>query len=113
MMVNELYLTIFYRPSMTKVESFFSKIEKNHLVLAYQQQDSLEKIDEMTSLVSSSLSQYGPHILGTYLKGAVLHSELMEFFGLLINGEWQARALPRGILSNSMATVRPFFGAIA
>ncbi|EJT4224709.1 VirB4 family type IV secretion/conjugal transfer ATPase [Vibrio alginolyticus] len=113
MMVNELYLTIVYRPTATKALGFFSKMEKNKEVLRHQQEEAIEKLDEIVSIAVSSLNRYAPRILSTYLRNDILHSEALEFLDFLVNGDWMPRALPRKVLSECMARVRPFFGADA
>lgn len=113
MMVNELYLTIIYRPAVTQVLGLFSKLEKDPDVLAHQDREAIEKLNEIVSITISALNRYGPRRLGTYLKNDLLHSELLEFLDFLVNGEWTPRALPRTPLSACLARVRPFFGAEA
>lgn len=113
MMVNELYLTILYRPSASKTLGFFSRMEKNKEILAHQQKEAIEKLTEIVSIATSSLSIYGPRVLGTYLRNDILHSEVLEFLDFLVNGDWTPRALPRKVLSECMARNRPFFGADA
>nr|WP_067297065.1 VirB4 family type IV secretion/conjugal transfer ATPase [Marinobacterium profundum] len=113
MMVNELYLTIIYRPSANKALGFFSSLEKNKEVLNYQQAEAIEKLDEIVSNAVSSLSRYHPRILSTYMRHNRLHSEILEFLDFLVNGDWMPRALPRKPLADCMARVRPFFGADA
>lgn len=113
MMVNELYLSIVYRPTATKALGFFSKMEKNKEVLSQQQFEAIEKLDEVTAIAVSSLNRYGPRILGTYQRNSILHSEILEFLDFLVNGDWMPRALPRKALSECMARIRPFFGADA
>ncbi len=113
MMVNELYLTIVYRPTATKVMGFFSKMEKNKEVLSQQQFEAIEKLDEIVSITTSSLNRYGPRVLSTYMRNDIIHSEVLEFLDFLVNGDWMPRALPRKVLSECMARMRPFFGADA
>ncbi len=60
----------------------------------------------------AALERYDPEALGVYrLEGkALLFSSLLEFHGLLVNGEWQRMPLPRSPLNEVLATSRPFFG---
>lgn len=111
MMVNELYLTIIYRPASTQTLGFFSKFEKNKDVLMHQQADAIQKIDEVVSNTLSSLERYSPRVLGTYMRNTHLHSEILEFLDFLVNGDWTPRALPRKPLFECIARSRPFFGA--
>lgn len=113
MMVNELYLSIVYRPTATKAMGFFSKMEKNKAILNQQQFEAIEKLDEIVSIAASSLNRYGPRVLSTYMRNGILHSEALEFLDFLVNGDWMPRALPRKVLSECMARMRPFFGADA
>lgn len=113
MMVNELYVTILYRPGTTKADRFFQKLEKDPKAIRQQQLEAIEKLTETTALITSSLSNYGPRILGTYERKGQLHSEVMEFLSFLINGEWYPRVLPRRDLSQALPFNRPFFGADA
>ena len=110
MMVNELYLTVIYRPSFFKA-GFFSTLERNLEVVKGQQQESIEALMEVVSIVQSSLIQYSPRLLGTYLRNEILHSEILEFFDLLINGDSVPRALPKKTLDTCLARNRVFFGS--
>lgn len=113
LMINELYLTVLYRPVSSKALGFFSKLEKNIDVINAQQEEALIKIDELTSIVKTSLTIYNPKILGTYLKNDIIHSEVLEFLDFLINGFWSDRALPKKILNQCLGRNRIFFGADA
>jgi type IV secretion system protein VirB4 len=61
----------------------------------------------------ASLARYEPQILGTYRAENVWCSSLLEYLGLLINGEWQRTPLPRGPLNEALACTRLFFGTEA
>lgn len=113
MMVNELYLTIIYRPATTRVLGLFSRLEKDPSVLNQQQDEAIEKLDELVSVVTSSLNSYGPRVLGTYIHLGRLHSEVLEFLDFLVNGDRTPRALPRQKIADCLARNRPFFGADA
>lgn len=113
LMVNELYLSIMYRPAANAALGLFAKMEKNSDVIRRQQQEAIEKLNEVVSIVISSLNSYGPRVLGTYVRNSVLHSEIIEFFDFLVNGTWTPRALPKKVLADCIARSRPFFGADA
>jgi len=110
MMINELYLTIIYRPPSASL-SFLNKLEKNTKVLREQENDAIEELTKITSIAKSSLTLYSPFILGTYFRKDILHSEILEFFDLLINGNSTPRALPKTSLDKCLARNRVFFGA--
>jgi type IV secretion system protein VirB4 len=54
MMVNELYLTIIYRPAASQALGFFSRMEKNPAVLNQQQDEAIEKLNELVSVVTGT-----------------------------------------------------------
>ncbi len=113
LMVNELYLALVFRPAAGAVTGLLAKglarAQKN--APEYELSDALEACEKLSQTVSASLNRYDPEILGTYLAGATWCSSLLEYLGLLVNGEWQRVALPRGPLSFALASTRLFFGA--
>src|SRR5206468_3496372 len=52
-----------------------------------------------------------PEVLGVYLHGGRRYSSLLEFFALLVNGEFQRVPLPRAPIANLLATTRLLFGS--
>jgi type IV secretion system protein VirB4 len=114
MMVNELYLTIIYRPqTVTKRFSCLRKMESQETLLQ-EQKESIEKLRKIVKIIFSGISTYGPKLLGTYQKDGILHSEVVEFLSSLANGnEWVPRALPHQPLNESLAYNRIYFGADA
>lgn len=112
MFVNELYLTIVMRPTFMN-RRFFQRFESNVVTLRAQQEESLEKIHALSSMMLNSMKQYGARLLGTYTKDGVLHSELLELFSFIVNGngKWKPRALPRRDLAYELPFNRIFFGA--
>ncbi len=108
MMVNELFLTILYRPIKEKGSRAFSKKsreEKREILL-----DHLDFINDITSTVLASLGAYTPHLLETYEEKGILYSEALELLGMLVNGEWQRFPVTRNPIADVLATSRPFFG---
>lgn len=111
MMVNELYITVILRPHQNKAAGFFSRLERpNKLALAEAQQQLLEQINDVISMIKSALKKYDAEILTTYEHNGVLYSEPLEFLSYLVNGEWQPVPVPRQELSNALPTSRIFFG---
>jgi type IV secretion system protein VirB4 len=112
LMVNELYLAVVYRPTAGAATGMVSKaLEKSQrngssLDLA----DALDACEKLAQTLCASLTRYEPELLGTYRRGSVWGSSLLEYLGLLVNGEWQRMPLPRGPLNETLATTRLFFG---
>ncbi len=115
LMINELFLTIVYRPAAGIATGALSKI------LARAQTDSasaeltdaLEACEKLIQTLRASLLRYEPELLGSYRIEDVWFSSLLEFLALLVNGEWRRVPLPRHGAGDVLATSRLFFGAEA
>lgn len=111
MLVNELYLSIIYRPQLLKVGKWLDIFNvKSSEELEDEQSDYIEAINEISGTAISSLFRYEPELLGCYEHNGVMFSEVAEFLGYLVNGEWQKVPLPRAELKDTLTTSRPFFG---
>ena len=114
LMVNELYLSAVYRPQPTRIGHAALRLLKrtDPEGARTELRDSLDACTKLRQELLASLERYDPEALGVYrIEGVdVLFSALMEFHGLLINGEWQRMPLPRSPLNEVLATTRPFFG---
>lgn len=111
MLVNELYLSIVYRPQPVKVMKMmgmFGSKEANEKREA--QLDELEALNDIVMSAMSALDRYEPEILECYEHKGVMFSETLEFLAFLVNGEWRRVAVPRADIRDVLATSRPFFG---
>lgn len=109
--INELYISIIYRPDSDKISSFFSKLSvKKKEELITLQQEAIDVMDEYTEAALTSLSRYEPVLLGCYEHKNNLFSEPLELYSFLIDGEWHRFPLPRTEINNVLTTSRPFFG---
>ncbi|MFA5921108.1 MAG: VirB4 family type IV secretion/conjugal transfer ATPase [Methylococcaceae bacterium] len=115
LMVNDIYVAIVYRPQPGKIGktamSFLRRLNSD--ALKQEQEEALEECQKLQQHVSASLSRYDPEPLGIYQQGVHCFSSLLEYFGLLINGEWQRVSLPRSPLNEVLATTRLLFGSEA
>jgi type IV secretion system protein VirB4 len=75
--------------------------------------DALDACDKLSQTLTASLARYEPEKLGCYRHGEVWCSSLLEYLGLLINGEAQRVPLPCGPLSRALASARLYFGTEA
>lgn len=110
MLVNELYLTIVYRPHPTKAGKLVNFFGKNDSNERQQQIDELEELDDVTGVALAALDRYEPELLGCYEHNGFMFSEVLEFLAFLVNGEWRRFPLPRSEIRDILATSRPFFG---
>jgi type IV secretion system protein VirB4 len=72
--------------------------------------DSLDTCAKLQQQLLAALDRYEPELLGVYRHGAWRCSSLLEFLGVLVNGEWQRIPLPHAPINEVLATTRPFFG---
>jgi type IV secretion system protein VirB4 len=111
LMVNDLYLSVVYRPVAGAAPGLLARLlpgkSKGPLINSLDAQDVCGKLAQT---LRSSLERYEPESLGTYRVGAHLYSSALEFLGVLINAEWQPVALPAAPLNGVLATSRPIFG---
>jgi type IV secretion system protein VirB4 len=112
LMVNDLYLSLLWRPQPTRSGSallaFLRRTEAHGEEVALR--DALDACAKLRDQVLAALARYEPRPLGIYRHGAGHFSSLLEFFGLLVNGEWQRLPVPRAAVSAMLATSRPLFG---
>ncbi|WP_213956774.1 VirB4 family type IV secretion/conjugal transfer ATPase [Variovorax sp. dw_954] len=114
LMVNELYLSLVFRPQPTRIGNAALRILKKTDCEGERTEltDSLDECTKKRQELLAALERYDPEPLGIYrLAGTpVLFSSFLEFQALLINGDWQRMPLPRSPLNEVLATTRPFFG---
>ena len=112
MMINELYLTIVYRPQTSRIGKAIWGVlsSRNKKASQDERQESLEIIDKVAREIESTLLRYDTEPLGIYKHNGVLFSEPVEFYSFLINGEWDRVALAQAPLNYTISSARPFFG---
>lgn len=111
MLINELYLTIVYRPQPVKAAKWIERFSVTSKEEAEElQNDYLEALNEVSGSAMAALFRYEPEMLGCYEKNGVMYSEVCEFLGYLINGEWQKFPVSRSDIKDVLTSSRPFFG---
>jgi len=110
MLINELYVTIVYRPQPIKALKLFTAGGKTDASRREEQLEELEALEDATSKALASLERYEPKILTTYEHNNIQFSEVQEFLGYLVDGEWRRHALTRTDIKYTLSTSRPFFG---
>ncbi len=112
LMVNELYVSIVYRPVAGAVSGLASRL---YLRRAGQNataelNDALEACAKLAQTFAAALARYEPESLGIETRNGRTYSRLLEFLALLVNAESQPLPLPRAPLNEVLATTRPLFG---
>jgi type IV secretion system protein VirB4 len=115
LMLNEVYLAIVHRPTAGVATSLVSKalarVQRAESKMALS--DALDACEKLGQTLLASLARYDPEPLGVYRAGDVPCSSLLEYFGLLVNSEWQRMPLPFGPVNRALATSRLLFGTEA
>jgi type IV secretion system protein VirB4 len=113
LMVNEIYLSIVYRPVagtasglLAKALSRGSNATENDTL-----SDVLEACEKLEATLLASFARYEPEPLCVYSRGGRQYSRPLEFLGMLINGEYRPVPLPRASIDEVLATTRPLFGS--
>jgi type IV secretion system protein VirB4 len=115
LMVNELYLSVVYRPVSGIASNWASKLlrhsaQGNQIA---QLADALDQCGKLKETLLSSLDRYEPASLRVYEHANRRHSQILEFLSVLINGERQPIPLPRAPLNEVLATTRVIVGTEA
>lgn len=115
LMVNELFLAIVHRPLVDMTGGVMSRALSRVQAGGAQLQltDALDACAKAAQVLLASLSRYEPERLGIYQHEGRWCSSLLEYLGLLVNGESQRLPLPAAPLDEVLATSRLFFGAEA
>jgi len=110
MMVNSHYLTILIRGKLTKSPLASFGERKTLASVREAMHDASARLDEITDTVMAALARYGARRLELYEKNGVVFSETLELLSLLINGERQPIAVPKGRAAHGMVNSRVSFG---
>jgi type IV secretion system protein VirB4 len=112
LMVNELYLSLVYRPAAGVATSAISRFLSRARVEEFELEvrDALEACEKLGETLRASLDRYEPEALGLYRREGRIYSRLLEFLELLISGESQPVPLPRAPLNEVLGSTRLLFG---
>ena len=114
LMVNDLYLSIVYRPVAGAAPGLLSRFASKHApaALAAERADAIEASEKLAETLSSSLGRYEPARLQTYVDAeGRQYSQVLEFLSLLLNGESKPVPLPRAPIHQVLAISRVIFGS--
>ena len=111
MMSNELYLTLVYRPTTSSVGRALQSTRRSREDIANAQANAIRVMDEKSALIGRVLRGFDPALLGTVTRNGREHSEVAEFLGYLINGQWRPVPKHSGPLYRTLPTARLSFGA--
>lgn len=114
LMLNELYLSVVYRPFEGTTMSPLAKalrLRGDERTATLARHDALDACEKLAQTLIAALARYEPERLGIEHRGERRFSAPMEFFSALMNAERAARPLPRASIREVLATTRPLFGS--
>ncbi len=112
LMINEVYLAVVHRPTSGMASGLLSKLLTRTKRDGSRQDvaEALDACEKLAQTLTAAMARYEPELLGVYVSGEFRYSSLLEYLGLLINGEWQRMPLTPAPLSRALATSRLLFG---
>ena len=111
MMSNELYLTLVYRPNAASVGRALQSRRRSREQIAASHAEAMRVMDEKSALLKRVMRGFDPALLGTVERNGRSYSEVAEFLGYLVNGQWRQVPTHRGPLYRTLPTARLSFGA--
>jgi type IV secretion system protein VirB4 len=111
MMSNELYLTLVYRPDAGSPGRSLRSRRRCRAEIAATHAESIRVMEEKSALVERILRGFGPTLLGPIQRGLLGFSEVAEFLGFLVNGQWRQVPMHAGPLYRTLPTARLSFGS--
>ena len=108
LMMNDLYVSLVYRPQPTAVGTAALSLFRRSDAAAERIEvaEAVEACAKLRGQVLAGLAAYEPEVLGQEAGG----SALLGFLGQLVNGERQRWAWPRAPIADVLATSRLLFG---
>jgi type IV secretion system protein VirB4 len=113
LMVNELYLSVAYRPIAGAAPNLLARMisAKAGVRRLAEHTDALDACEKLAQTVGSSLARYDPERLGVYESNGRLYTRTLEFFGQLVNADLAPVPLPTAPIDEVLATTRIIFGS--
>lgn len=115
LLINELYITIVYRPTGDKLTGALAKAERpNKKEKLDAQSNAIEILEEANRSLSASLSRrYGAELLGIRHENGYAFSEVGEFLAYIANGEPHKIPVTPFRLNETLPISRLFFSGFA
>ena len=110
-MATELYLSVIFRPNPTRLGNMFKRLTVRSLDdIRAKEAEDLDTVDDMAKQLQASLSRYEPERLTTFERNGTVYSEMLGFYGFLLNGVWEDVPLRHSDLADYLPTSRLHFG---
>ena len=114
LMLNELYLTVLFRPVVGAAPSLLAKLlARSRSEDPTAVHEAVDACDKLAATILASLEDCDPERLGLRDPGAKPHSKVLEFLAMLLDAEIRRVPLPRAPLYEVLATARCLIGGEA
>jgi type IV secretion system protein VirB4 len=112
LMINEVYLAVVHRPTSGIASGLLSRLLTRTKRDGLQRDiaEAVETCEKLAQMLTAAMARYELELLGVYASDGFRYSSLLEYLGLLINGEWQKMPLVPAPLNHLLATSRVLFG---
>ena len=112
MMANELYLTLVYRPTPTRMERSLLRASRRTVEERLKDQKAaLSKLDELSYQLEAAMRRYDIEPLTAHTdESGVECSDMLTFLNFLLCGEWQKVRIPRAPLHEYLGNAWIFAG---
>ncbi|ESQ92557.1 VirB4 family type IV secretion/conjugal transfer ATPase [Asticcacaulis benevestitus] len=108
---TELYLTLIYRPTPSKVMRFFKGAAKRSMAdIKAKDAQALAALDDAARQFEAAMGRYSPQRLATRTRNGVVYSDMLTFYGYLLNGVWEETSLRRASIDQYLPSSRLHFG---
>ena len=114
LMLNELYLSVIYRPLHSAATGAVGKLlgmQRDDRSTLVDLDDALDMCEKLAQTITAALARYEPERLGIERRGSRDFSAPVEFLSMLMNAEREPRPIPRASIREVLATGRPLFGS--
>lgn len=114
---NELYVSILFKPDKAGaaiVEYFLKKLRQssNKAVWENDMREMKENLQEMSTRVLNTFSDYDSKLLGVEKSKDGYYCEILQFLGTIVNcGQSMPMMVPRSTIDQYIGTHRLFFGS--
>lgn len=115
LMANELYLTVVFRPqnALERITATMARwfSADDAAMIEKQNAEYSAQLNEIVESLEASLGFYDVERLMVYQQGGALFSAPAEFYGFLVNGEWERVGIAACPLNLLVSSSRPIFGS--
>ncbi|MGN6210553.1 VirB4 family type IV secretion/conjugal transfer ATPase [Asticcacaulis sp.] len=113
-MRTELFVTIIYRPGIGQMPNLFGRMfgagRRSIEDITASDRQAMDELEDAANMVERALEPYRPERLTCYPRAGHTYSELLQFYGYLVNGIWEEVPMRRAGIETYLPSSRLHFG---